>query len=187
MPRSNLVKSSRTLGNVLQDSVSRFLWCGGPQSGQTSLVKPHSNLVKLGQPWSNLVKRFGPHLEVILMRRALDGSGWLSSGCLVLHANTRENLGGKNRVMTVALSLFGVSWHKERRTKNKWLDFCPLGFSRFSCPSSGTAKILSQFACHSLSDVLILNRLTHGSKVEGGFQILGFLPKLHFSYFCFFF
>jgi hypothetical protein len=26
---------------------------------------------------------------------------------------------GKNRVMTVAPSLFGVSWHKERRTKNK--------------------------------------------------------------------
>jgi hypothetical protein len=41
------------------------------------------------------------------------------SGCLFLRANTRENPGGKNRVMTVAPSLFGVSWNKERRIKNK--------------------------------------------------------------------
>uniref|UniRef100_A0A2N9FCD0 Uncharacterized protein n=1 Tax=Fagus sylvatica TaxID=28930 RepID=A0A2N9FCD0_FAGSY len=30
----------------------------------------------------------------------------------------------------------------------------------------GTAKNLPQFACHSLSDALALNRLTHGSKVQ---------------------
>jgi hypothetical protein len=53
------------------------------------------------------------------MRRALIGSDRLGSGCLVLRADTRENPGGKNGVMTVAPSLFGVSWHKERRTKNK--------------------------------------------------------------------
>ena len=53
------------------------------------------------------------------MWRALFRSGWLGSGCLVLHVKTRENPGGKNGVMTVAPSLFGVSWHKERRTKNK--------------------------------------------------------------------
>ena len=34
------------------------------------------------------------------MWRALVGSGRLGSGCLVLHANTRENPGGKNGVMT---------------------------------------------------------------------------------------
>jgi hypothetical protein len=36
-----------------------------------------------------------------------------------LHADTRENLEGKNRVIIVAPSLFGVSWHKKYRTKNK--------------------------------------------------------------------
>ena len=35
------------------------------------------------------------------MWRALVGLGWLGSGCLVLHADTRENPGGKNGVMTV--------------------------------------------------------------------------------------
>jgi hypothetical protein len=34
------------------------------------------------------------------MRRALVGSDRLGSGCLVLRADTRENPGGKNGVMT---------------------------------------------------------------------------------------
>ena len=108
------------------------------------------------------------------MWRALVGSGRLGLGCLILRVDTQENPGGKNGVMTVAPSLFRVSWHKERRTKNKWLDFCPLGFSWFFCLSLGTAKNLPQFACHSLSDVLALNRLTHGSKVKVGFRFLVF-------------
>ena len=53
------------------------------------------------------------------MWRAFVGSGQLGSGCLVLRVDTRENPGGKNGVMIVAPSLFGVSWHKKRRTKNK--------------------------------------------------------------------
>ena len=121
------------------------------------------------------------------MWRALVGWGQLGSGCLVLRANTRENPGGKNGVMTVAPSLFGVSWHKECRIKNKWLDFCPLGFSRFSCLSPGTAKNLPQFVCHSLLDGLFLNRLTHGSKVKVGFRFLVFsqnstFPSSAFSF-----
>uniref|UniRef100_A0A2N9I1T2 Uncharacterized protein n=1 Tax=Fagus sylvatica TaxID=28930 RepID=A0A2N9I1T2_FAGSY len=35
-------------------------------------------------------------------------------------------------------------------------------------------EILPQFACHSLSDALALNRLTHGSKVKVGFRFLVF-------------
>uniref|UniRef100_A0A2N9GFW0 Uncharacterized protein n=1 Tax=Fagus sylvatica TaxID=28930 RepID=A0A2N9GFW0_FAGSY len=38
----------------------------------------------------------------------------------------------------------------------------------------GTAKNLPQFACHSLSDALAVNRLTHGSKVKVGFRFLVF-------------
>uniref|UniRef100_A0A2N9FYW9 Aminotransferase-like plant mobile domain-containing protein n=1 Tax=Fagus sylvatica TaxID=28930 RepID=A0A2N9FYW9_FAGSY len=40
--------------------------------------------------------------------------------------------------------------------------------------SNGTAKNLPQFACHSLSDALAVNRLTHGSKVKVGFRFLVF-------------
>jgi hypothetical protein len=40
-----------------------------------------------------------------LMWRALVGSGWLGSGCLVLRADTRENPGGKNGVMTESAPL----------------------------------------------------------------------------------
>ena len=53
------------------------------------------------------------------MWRGFVGSGWLGPGCPVLRADTRENPMGKNGVMTDAPSSFGVSWHKERRTKNK--------------------------------------------------------------------
>ena len=53
------------------------------------------------------------------MWRGFVGSCWLGPGYLVLCADTGENPVGKNGVMTVAPSLFGVSWHKERRTKNK--------------------------------------------------------------------
>jgi hypothetical protein len=38
------------------------------------------------------------------MRRALVGSDRLGSGCLVLRADTRENPGGKNGVMTNAIN-----------------------------------------------------------------------------------
>ena len=45
--------------------------------------------------------------------------------------------------MTVAPSLFGVSWHKERWTKNKSLDFCPLGFSWLPYPSTVAIQFIS--------------------------------------------
>jgi hypothetical protein len=50
---------------------------------------------------------------------------------------------GKNGVMTVAHSLFGISWHKECWTKNKWPDFCPLGFSRFPRSPTAVAQFVS--------------------------------------------
>uniref|UniRef100_A0A2N9F524 Uncharacterized protein n=1 Tax=Fagus sylvatica TaxID=28930 RepID=A0A2N9F524_FAGSY len=43
-----------------------------------------------------------------------------------------------------------------------------------------TAKNLPQFACHSLSDALALNRLTHGSKVKVGFRFLVFTQNSTF-------
>jgi hypothetical protein len=39
------------------------------------------------------------------MRRALIGSDRLGLGCLVLRADTRENPGGKNGVMTMPITL----------------------------------------------------------------------------------
>ena len=93
--------------------------------GQTwsTLVKPQSNLVKLGQNWSNLPELHEmcvrPYLEAPFMWRISVGSDWLGSDRLVLRVDTRENPGGKNGVMIVASSLFGVSWHKERRVSLK--------------------------------------------------------------------
>uniref|UniRef100_A0A2N9I2Q2 Uncharacterized protein n=1 Tax=Fagus sylvatica TaxID=28930 RepID=A0A2N9I2Q2_FAGSY len=160
-PRSNLVNLGQTWSNlvdILQTSgkcipgrVSRVFGHSGPQLGQEQLSQP---LVKLGQSWSNLVNpsqiwsNFGKCVPDLLlgsisMWRALVGSGRLGSGCLVLRADTRENPGGKNGVMTVAPSLFGVSWHKGCQTKNKWLDFCPLRFSRFPYPSMVAVQFAS--------------------------------------------
>jgi hypothetical protein len=59
---------------------------------------------RLGQTWSNLPKLqemySGPRLKVLLIRRTPIGSTRLGRSCIVLRANTRENLRGKNRVMT---------------------------------------------------------------------------------------
>jgi hypothetical protein len=44
------------------------------------------------------------------MRRALVGSDRLGSGCLVLRADTRENPGGKNGVMTIISSVYTIFW-----------------------------------------------------------------------------
>uniref|UniRef100_A0A2N9FKH1 Aminotransferase-like plant mobile domain-containing protein n=1 Tax=Fagus sylvatica TaxID=28930 RepID=A0A2N9FKH1_FAGSY len=83
-------------------------------------VKPWSNLVNLGQTWSDLVKALQTLGNVSrtsfqgflgkadpsragnssVKPRALVGSDRLGSGCLVLRADTRENPGGKNGVMT---------------------------------------------------------------------------------------
>jgi hypothetical protein len=122
-PWSNLVEfgqSSPNSGKCIPDRVSRVFGHSGPQSGQK---RSGQTLVKLGQPWSNLVKLRemcpGSSSWGHLMWRAFVGSGRLGSGCLVLRTYNRENPVGKNGVMTVARSLFGVSWYKERRTKNK--------------------------------------------------------------------
>ena len=65
---------------------------------------------KLGQPWLNLVKLWEMcprlRLEVILSRWVLVGSSRLSSGCLVLRADTSENLRGKNGIMTMMDQLY---------------------------------------------------------------------------------
>jgi hypothetical protein len=84
-----------------------------PSRVRNGLVNPWSNLVKLREMCP------GPSSWGYLTWRVLIESGWFGLGCLVLRADARENPGGKNGVMTVAHSLFGVSWDKERQTKNK--------------------------------------------------------------------
>ena len=67
----------------------------------------------LGQTWSTLVKlweiRPRPRLEVILMWWALVGSSWIGSSCFILRADTRENPGGKNGVMTHGVTVLSFS------------------------------------------------------------------------------
>jgi hypothetical protein len=113
---STLVKLGQTSpnsGKCAPGPVSRLFCCGGAPVG----------LDWLGQTWSNLLELremcSGPCLKILLIWWVPVRSDRLGPGCLVLRADTRENLGGKNRVITVAPSLFGISWHKERRTKNK--------------------------------------------------------------------
>ena len=61
------------------------------------------------------------------MWRALVGSGRLRSGCLVLHADTRENPRGKNGVMTTSRALKGT---EERYSNMEKLAFALLIASR---------------------------------------------------------
>uniref|UniRef100_A0A2N9HZV1 Uncharacterized protein n=1 Tax=Fagus sylvatica TaxID=28930 RepID=A0A2N9HZV1_FAGSY len=59
-----------------------------------------STLVKLGQTLGNVSRTF--FLGVFDGDEPSSESGRLGSGCLVLRADTRENPGGKNGVMTIA-------------------------------------------------------------------------------------
>jgi hypothetical protein len=58
------------------------------------------------------------------MRRALVGSDRLGSGCLVLRADTRENPGGKNGVMTPALGvrISSTFYHRNARKFKRYKD-----------------------------------------------------------------
>uniref|UniRef100_A0A2N9GXZ6 Aminotransferase-like plant mobile domain-containing protein n=1 Tax=Fagus sylvatica TaxID=28930 RepID=A0A2N9GXZ6_FAGSY len=85
---------------------------------RSNLGQTWSTPVKLGQPWSNFGEcALDPVLRLFAWR-ALVGSGRLGSGCLVLRADTRENPGGKNGVMTMS----------PRRNRPTWF-----GLPRFAC------------------------------------------------------
>ena len=63
--------------------------------------RPWSNLVNFGQTSPNLDKCAPGHvLRVLKCNQTPLGSNWLSLGHLVLAVDTRENPGGKNRIMT---------------------------------------------------------------------------------------
>uniref|UniRef100_A0A2N9HH82 Uncharacterized protein n=1 Tax=Fagus sylvatica TaxID=28930 RepID=A0A2N9HH82_FAGSY len=117
---SDLVKALQTLGNVPRTSFQGFLGKADPSRAGNSSVKPRSlwstsNLVNPSQTWSNL----GKCVSDLLLGSILGvGSDRLMVRAVSFCAPTpRENPGGKNGVMTVAPSLFGVSWHKERSDK----------------------------------------------------------------------
>uniref|UniRef100_A0A2N9HJ77 Reverse transcriptase domain-containing protein n=1 Tax=Fagus sylvatica TaxID=28930 RepID=A0A2N9HJ77_FAGSY len=76
---------------------------GGGQSDPVfglvnGLVKPRSNLVNLSQTWSKLSELWEMY----------PGPRRLGSGCLILCADTRENPGGKNGVMTDIPRIDGI-------------------------------------------------------------------------------
>ena len=83
-------------------------------------LTPRSNL---NQTWSNHPKLremcSGLRFEGFRVQWTPVGSTRLGLGCLVLRVDIRENPEGKKKVMTIAPSLFGVSWHKECWKKNK--------------------------------------------------------------------
>ena len=119
---SNLVKALRTLGNVSRTTFWGFFGMVDLSRVRNGSVKPWSTL---GRPWSNLVKldRISGNVPRTpfwgyLSWRAFVKSGRLGLGCLVLRADTRENLAGKNEVMTVWNHM---SWYRIPNFR-----FCPL-------------------------------------------------------------
>ena len=76
---------------------------------RSNLVNLRSNLVNPGQTWSSFLELremcSGVCPEIIPMWWTLVGSNWLGPDCPVLGADTRENPGGKNGVMTLTCLL----------------------------------------------------------------------------------
>ncbi len=99
-PRSNLVNLGQSWSNL---SKLREM-CSGPRLEVPLIWWVLFGSDRLGQTWSNLLKLremcSRPRLKALLMWWVPVGSDRLGSGCLVLRADSRENPGGKNRVMT---------------------------------------------------------------------------------------
>uniref|UniRef100_A0A2N9GWX4 Uncharacterized protein n=1 Tax=Fagus sylvatica TaxID=28930 RepID=A0A2N9GWX4_FAGSY len=113
-------------------------------------VKPWSNLVNLGQTWSNLVKALQTLGKCIPDRISrVSGHG----GSLVGLETARSNLG-----QTLVNP-------RSNLVKGRLGSGCLVLRADTRENPGGTARNPPQFACHSLSDALALNRLTHGSKV----------------------
>ena len=102
-PLVKLGQSSPNSGKCIPDLVLRVFGHGGPQSGRKRLGQTWSTLAKTGQTLGNV-----PQISFrgYLMRLALVGSGRLGLGCLFSRANTRENPGGKNGVMTLGFTIY---------------------------------------------------------------------------------
>uniref|UniRef100_A0A2N9FY25 Uncharacterized protein n=1 Tax=Fagus sylvatica TaxID=28930 RepID=A0A2N9FY25_FAGSY len=171
--------SNRSSHHVLQNgqgaisSIQLSVWSHGP-------VKPWSNLVNLGQTWSNLVKA----LQTVgnVSRTAFRGflgiagpkSGQKRSGQTLVKLGQPWSYLVKLREMCPGSSSWGhLMWRAFVGSGR--LDSGCLVLRAYTRENPvGTAKNLPQFTCHSLSDTLALNRLTHGSKVKVGFRFLVF-------------
>uniref|UniRef100_A0A2N9FRA9 Uncharacterized protein n=1 Tax=Fagus sylvatica TaxID=28930 RepID=A0A2N9FRA9_FAGSY len=145
------------------------------RSGQT--------LVKLGQPWSNLVE-FGqsspnsgkciPDRVSRVFGHSGPQSGQKRSGqTLVKLGQPWSNL-VKLREMCPGSSSWGHLMWRAFVGSGRLGSGCLVLRAYTRENPVGTAKNLPQFTCHSLSDTLALNRLTHGSKVKVGFRFLVF-------------
>uniref|UniRef100_A0A2N9F789 Uncharacterized protein n=1 Tax=Fagus sylvatica TaxID=28930 RepID=A0A2N9F789_FAGSY len=184
--RTEAVRNVPYAKGMVKERSVRFSFRSGQWSGQT--------LVKLGQPWSNLVE-FGQSSPNSW--EMYPGTTFRGLSGIVGPSRVRNGL-VKPRSNLVNL---GQTWSnscrnlvKPRQTLGRCVGDLPWGILKDG-PSSdqadlvravlvlradtrenpgGTAKNLPQFACHSLSDALAVNRLTHGSKVKVGFRFLVF-------------
>uniref|UniRef100_A0A2N9HY42 Uncharacterized protein n=1 Tax=Fagus sylvatica TaxID=28930 RepID=A0A2N9HY42_FAGSY len=143
-------------------------------------VKPWSNLVNLGQTWSNLVKALQTlgNVSRTAFRGFLGiaGPSRVRNGLVKPWSNSVNP--GQTLVKLREMCPGSSSWGHLM-----WRAFVGSGRLGSGClvlraytreNPVGTAKNLPQFTCHSLSDTLALNRLTHGSKVKVGFRFLVF-------------
>uniref|UniRef100_A0A2N9FQY5 Uncharacterized protein n=1 Tax=Fagus sylvatica TaxID=28930 RepID=A0A2N9FQY5_FAGSY len=143
---------------------------------RSNLGQTWSTLVKLGRIWSKLSKLWemypGLHFEGFWAWWVLVGLETARSNLgqtLVNPSQTwstlvklGQTLGNVSR--TFFLGVFDVaSPSSDQAGLVRAVSFCVPTPEKIPV---GTAKNLPQFACHSLSDALALNRLTHGSKVK---------------------
>uniref|UniRef100_A0A2N9IV97 Uncharacterized protein n=1 Tax=Fagus sylvatica TaxID=28930 RepID=A0A2N9IV97_FAGSY len=117
----------------------------------------------LGQTWSNLVK-------------ALRNSG----KCIPDHVLRVFGYSGPQSGSETAWSNLGQTW-STLQTGQTWSTSGKCALVEFEADLVRAASFcvptpekIPGFACHSLSDALALNRLTHGSKVKVGFRFLVF-------------
>uniref|UniRef100_A0A2N9HVD4 Integrase catalytic domain-containing protein n=1 Tax=Fagus sylvatica TaxID=28930 RepID=A0A2N9HVD4_FAGSY len=146
--------SNRSSHHVLQNglgavsSIQPSVW----STVRSNLGQTWSTLVKPGRIWSKLSK-------LLEMYPGLHFEGFWARWVLVGLETARSNPGQTS----VNPSQTWPAW---------------FGLVSFYAPTPeeirGTARNPPQFACHSLSDALALNRLTHGSKVKVGFRFLVF-------------
>uniref|UniRef100_A0A2N9J961 Uncharacterized protein n=1 Tax=Fagus sylvatica TaxID=28930 RepID=A0A2N9J961_FAGSY len=153
----------------------RFSFWSGQRSGQT--------LVKLGQPWSNLVEFGqsspnswemypGPHFEDFLgtVGPSRVGNGLVKPWSNLVNSGQTwstlvklgQTLGNVSR--TFFLRVFECD--EPSSESGRLGSGCLVLRADTRENPGGTARNPPQFACHSLSDALALNRLTHGSKIS---------------------
>uniref|UniRef100_A0A2N9IB26 Uncharacterized protein n=1 Tax=Fagus sylvatica TaxID=28930 RepID=A0A2N9IB26_FAGSY len=137
-------------------------------------VKPWSNLVEFGQSSPNSGKCIPDRVSRVFGHSGPQSGQKRSGQTLVKLGQPWSNL-VKLREMCPGSSSWGHLMWRAFVGSGRLGSGCLVLRAYTRENPGGTAKNLPQFTCHSLSDTLAVNRLTHtGSKVKVGFRFLVF-------------